>query len=195
MVISLNNSETILSIGIDVGSSNGAISVVDGDLNILLLTKTPVYQTEIKSKRNKSKINKETMKYEKDYRKRTWVDFKKMRELFSPFLSNNIIYTIEKITARPDEGESTSFTNGNSLGIFQGLHAFLNPIEYYEPLPITWKKEMGVGSDKSTSVALAEDVFQVSLRDYLPKGKTDDIAEALLLSFYGLRKYFNKTGD
>ena len=191
MVTSLRK-KIILSIGIDVGSSNGAISVVDENLKIHLLTKTPVYKTEIKSKRNKSKINKETMKYEKDYRKRTWVNFKEMDKLFAPFVGNDIIYTIEKITARPEEGETSSFTNGNSLGIFQGLYAFLNPIEYYEPLPLVWKKEMGVGSDKSTSIALAEDIFQISLKDFLPKGKVDDIAEALLLSFYGLKKYYKQ---
>ena len=182
----------VISIGIDVGSSNGAISVVDGDLKIHLLTKTPTYQTEIKSKRNKSKINKETMKYEKDYRKRTWVDFREMRNLLLPFTSETIIYTIEKITARPGEGETSSFTNGNSLGNFQGLYAFLNPVKYFEPLPIVWKREMGVDSDKSKSVALAEDIFQVTLRDFLPKGKVDDLAEALLLSFYGLKMYYNK---
>ena len=28
------------------------------------------------------------------------------------------------------------------------------------------------------------------LKDYLPKGKVDDISEALLLSFYGFKKYY-----
>lgn len=179
----------LISIGIDVGSSNGAISIVDEDLKILLLTKAPVYQTIIKSKRNKSKLNKETMKFEKDYRKKNWVDFKKLGEIFKPFVGKSIIYTIEKVSSRPNEGESASFLNGNSLGVFQGMYGFLNPVKYYEPLPIVWKNELGVNSDKSTSVTLAEDLYQIKLKDYLPKGKVDDIAEALLLSFYGLREY------
>ena len=179
----------LISIGIDVGSSNGAISIVDEDLKILLLTKAPVYQTIIKSKRNKSKLNKETMKFEKDYRKKNWVDFKKLGEIFKPFVGKSIIYTIEKVSSRPNEGESASFLNGNSLGVFQGMYGLLNPVKYYEPLPIVWKNELGVSSDKSTSVTLAEDLYQIKLKDYLPKGKVDDIAEALLLSFYGLREY------
>ncbi len=179
----------LISIGIDVGSSNGAISIVDEDLKILLLTKAPVYQTIIKSKRNKSKLNKETMKFEKDYRKKNWVDFKKLGEIFKPFVGKSIIYTIEKVSSRPNEGESASFLNGNSLGVFQGMYGLLNPVKYYEPLPIVWKNELGVNSDKSTSVTLAEDLYQIKLKDYLPKGKVDDIAEALLLSFYGLREY------
>ena len=180
----------IISIGIDVGSVNGAISVVSEKGKILLLTKAPCYQTEIKSKRNKSKLNKATGKYEVDYRKRTWVDFKKLRELFEPYLKYDIIYTIERIKARSQEGESASFVNGNSLGIFQGLYNLLQPIAYFEPDPAKWKHELGLNAVKEYSIKLAEEMYKVKLKDYLPKGKVDDIAEALLLSFYGFKKYY-----
>lgn len=185
----------LLSIGIDVGSTNGAISIVDEDGKILVLMKAPTFQTEIKSKRNKSKLNKSTGKYEADFRKRTWVDFKRLREVFEPFEDNLKIYTIERIQQRPNEGETTSFMNGNSLGIFQGLVAYLSPIEYFEPSAGEWKKELGVTSLKDTSIALAEEIYKVRLKDYLPKGKTDDIAEALLLSFYGLKKYYERINN
>jgi hypothetical protein len=178
-----------LSVGIDVGSVNGAISVVSEEGEILLLTKAPTYQTEIKSKRNKSKLNRATGKFEADFRKRNWVDFKELKDILLPFIENPIIYTIERIQQRPSEGETTSFMNGNSLGIFQGLYAFLNPVRYYEPSAGEWKKELGVSSLKDTSIQLAEEIYQVKLKDYLPKGKVDDIAEALLLSFYGFKKY------
>ena len=186
--ISLKNK--IISIGIDTGSVNGAISVVDEELKILLLTKVPIYQTEIKSRRNKSKLNKETGKFERDYRKRSWVDFHKVGELLRPYRSLKVIYTLEKATTRSMEGEASSFMNGNALGIFQGISTLLEPLEYYEPLPVTWKTDLGVTSDKSTSISLAEDLYQIKLRDYLPKGKVDDIAEALLLAMYGLRQHF-----
>ena len=186
----------LISIGIDVGSKNGAISVVSEEGEILLLTKAPIYQTEVKSKRNKSKLNKETGKFEADFRKRNWVDFKQLRELLLPYISKSIIYTIERIQQRPDEGETTSFMNGNSLGVFQGLYAFLNPITYNEPSAGEWKKELGVTSLKDTSIQLAEEIYKIKLKDYLPKGKVDDIAEALLLSFYGFKKYYeNKKGN
>ena len=61
---SLMTKTKLLSIGIDVGSTNGAISIVDEKGKILLLTKAPIYQTLVKSKRNKSKLNRETGKYE-----------------------------------------------------------------------------------------------------------------------------------
>lgn len=182
----------LYSIGIDVGTANGAIAVVSEDMKILTLTKTPTYQTLIKSKRNKDKLNKETGKYEKDYRKRTWVDFNKAGDILVPYLSKEVIYTIEKIAPRPKEGEPASFVNGNALGIFQALSVGLHPIRYYEPTPIEWKHDLGVTSDKETSIELAEEIYNVSLRDYLKRGKLDDIAEALLLAFYGLKQYYKE---
>lgn len=184
----------LISIGIDVGTVNGAISIVSEDGEILLLTKAPYFQTEIKSKRNKSKLNKETGKYEADFRKRNWVDFKKLRELFEPFLKYKKIYTIERIMNRANEGATSGFVNGNALGIFQGLHALFEPEAYYEPTPGEWKKSMGLGSIKDGSITLAEEIYKVNLKNYLPKGKVDDIAEALLLSFYGFKKYYEKKG-
>lgn len=188
-IVSLKTKK-LISIGIDVGSTNGAISVISEDGEILLLTKAPIYQTEVKSKRNKSKLNKATGKFEADFRKRNWVDFKVLRELLRPFISSSVIYTIERIQQRPNEGETTSFMNGNSLGIFQGLYSYLNPVAYYEPSAGEWKKELGVTSLKDTSIQLAEEIYNVKLKDYLPKGKVDDIAEALLLSFYGFKRYY-----
>lgn len=182
----------LISIGIDVGTVNGAISVVDEDGKVLVLTKAPTYQTEIKSKRNKSKLNRETGKYEADFKKRTWIDFKELRNLFEPFVNKNIIYTIERIQYRPMEGETSSFKNGNSLGIFQGLYVYLNPVAYYEPLPSEWKHEFGLSSIKEESNKMAEQIYNINLKDYLSKGKTDDLAEALLLSFYGLQQYYKK---
>ena len=180
----------LISIGIDVGSVNGAISIVREDGEILLLTKAPYYQTEIKSKRNKSKLNKTTGKYEADFRKRSWVDFKKLRDIFNPYLKYKTIYTIERIKARPQEGETASFVNGNSLGIFEGMYALLQPIAFFEPDPTVWKHEFGLNSVKNNSIELAESLYKVKLKGYLHKGKVDDIAEALLLSFYGLKKYY-----
>ena len=182
----------LLSIGIDVGSTNGAISIVNEEGKILLLTKVPIYQTLIKSRRNKSKLNKETGKFEADFKKRNWVDFKSLRNIFEKYSKYNIIYTIERITQRPNEGESVSFMNGNSLGIFQGIYSYLNPVAYYEPSAGEWKKELGVTSLKETSIKLAEEIYKISLKDYLSKGKVDDIAEALLLSFYGFKKYYEE---
>lgn len=181
----------IISIGVDVGTTNGALSIIDYDMNILYTAKVPTYQTEIKSKRNKSKLNKETMKYEKDYRKRTWVDFKGLSNILEPYRNNQIIYTVEKVLVKPGEGEPNSFVFGNAMGIFQGLYPYLNPIAYYEPLAVIWKKALGVSAVKDTSVQLCEKLFNVKVKEFVQKGKADDIAESLLLAFYGLKEYYD----
>lgn len=185
----------LISIGVDVGSKNGALAIIDSNLNILKLAKAPFYQVEIKSKVLKPKLNKATGMYEKDYRKQSWSDFKTLRDIYSPYIKNNIIYTVEHVSARPKEGETSAFIFGDSLGVHQGQYSYLNPVDYYEPTPQVWKKELGVTSDKDTSIELVESIFNCNLRDYLKRGKTDDIAEALLLSFYGLKKYLEKNGD
>ena len=64
-----------------------------------------------------------------------------------------------------------------------------------EPTPQTWKNEMGLNSTKSNSIELAESLFEVNLKDYVQKGKVDDISEALLLAVYGFKKYDESTGE
>ena len=189
---SSQNNKKLISVGIDVGSSNGAIAIIDEDLNILTACKVPIYQTEIKSKRNTSKLNKQTGKYEKDYKKRSWVDFKELGKIFEPFIPAPLVLTIERVLVKPGEGEPSSFAFGNAMGIFQGLYPYLDPLAYYEPLAKDWKKEMGVTSDKDTSIKLALELYEVDLKKFVKRGKVDDIAEALLLAFYGLKKLYNK---
>lgn len=190
----------LLSIGVDVGTKNGAIAVIDEDFNILYLSKAPFFEKDMAhtaKNRVKPKLNKETGKYEVTYKKRSWTDFNAFREIFSPFVNkkNKIVYTVEKVSVRPDEGEISSFIFGNSLGCFEGLSAYLNPIFMVEPTPQTWKNEMGLSSEKSDSIRLAQDLFEVDLKTFVPKGKVDDVSEALLLAVYGFKKYDESTGD
>ena len=185
----------LLSIGVDVGERNGAIAIIDEEFNIIHLGKDPFMEVEAahtSANRTKPKLNKETGIYEQTYKKRAWTDYTKLRELFLPYVGNEIVYTIEKVSVRVGEGEINSFIFGNSLGCFEGLSALLIPIDIYEPTPVIWKAEMGVTSDKSSSVQLAESLFECDLKSFLKKGKVDDIAEALWLAVYGFKKYYDK---
>lgn len=190
----------LISIGVDVGTKNGAIAVIDEDFKILYLSKAPYFEKDMAhtaKNRVKPKLNRETGKYEVTYKKRSWTDFSAFRDLFAPYITkrNKIVYTVEKVSVRPDEGEISSFIFGNSLGCFEGLSAYLNPIFMVEPTPQTWKNEMGLSSEKSASIELAESLFEVNLKDYVPKGKVDDVSEALLLAVYGFKKYDENIGD
>lgn len=187
----MTNKPRTIVIGVDPGTKNGAIAIVEykkSKLEILYLAKAPYISVDT-SKKVKPKLNKETGKYEIAYRQRTWTDFKAMREIFLPYADDDIIFTVEKASVRPGEQEMTSFVNGNTLGIFEGQYSLLDPMGFYEPAPQTWKKELGVTSDKGYSIDLAERIYGCNLRNYLKRGKLDDIAEALLLAFYGLSEY------
>jgi len=191
-------SKTLLSIGVDPGSRNGAIAIIDEQLNILYLAKAPFYLTESKSKKLKPKLNKETGKYETSYKTHAWTDFKGLREIYLPYVKDeyDLIYSIEKVSVRPGEMEMNSFKFGDSIGIHRGQYSFLNPIFYVEPTPQEWKKDMGVTSDKDSSVDMVHQLFpNVNLKDYLSKGKIDDIAEALLISVYGMKRYLINIGE
>jgi hypothetical protein len=190
----VKNKPRTISIGIDPGTKNGAIAIVDDNLNIIYLAKAP-YISVNTSKKVKPKLNKQTGKYETAYKQRTWTDFRVLRNIFLPFIEDNVIFTTEKVMVRPDEKEVNSFVFGHSLGVFQGQYSLLDPIAFYEPAPQTWKKEMKVAADKETSIEMAEHLFNCNLQDYLPKRarvKDDNMAEALLLAFYGLRMYFKE---
>ena len=190
----------MLSIGVDVGSAHGAIAIINTEMEILHLDVAPYYVVLNKSKRLKDKLNKETGIYEKDYAKKKLSDFLTLRELYEPYIKNDLVYTVEKVYVRPKEGEVSSFIFGNSLGIHQGQVSYLNPVAFYNPTPQEWKKVMKVTSDKSTSVEMAQDLFQCDLKDYKKASKwkcekIDDLAEALLLAFYGLMQHLEATGN
>jgi hypothetical protein len=191
----------LISIGVDPGGSNSALAIIDSKLNILELTKAPFYVTHSKGKINqKLKINKEKGTYEKDYRKYCWTDYTKLGDIYRKYINNDIVYTIEKVRPRRGEGENNSFIFGNSLGVHQGQYSLLNPIKYYEILPQEWKGELNVTSDKKTSIDLANNIFNKQLKKKLGRllkytktaNKDDDLAEALLLAFFGLDRYYKE---
>lgn len=191
---------SLLSVGVDVGSAHGAIAIINTDMNILHLDLAPSYVVLNKNKRLKDKLDKKTGEYVHDYAKKKWSDFLTLRELYAPYIKNDIVYTVEKVFVRPQEGEVSSFIFGNSLGIHQGQVSYLNPVAFYNPTPQEWKKVMKVTSDKSTSIEMAQELFQCDLKDYKKASKqkvekVDDLAEALLLAFYGLMQHLQATGE
>ena len=194
--------QKLLGVGADPGSAHGAVAVIDSDLNVLELINLPCFVVLVKSKRVKSKLNKTTGKYELDYKKRSWTDAVKTGEIFKKYEKTQNVYTVEKVGTRPGEGETSSFIFGNSFGILQAQCTVLQPVRYYEPLPTLWKPELGVTSDKSTSIFLANEIFGDSLKELnitlrckkSKVNKDDDLAEALLLAYYGISNYLKEVG-
>ena len=118
------------------------------------------------------------------------LDGKALRDifLFADAIEIVKIY-IEEVHSMPKQGVASTFsfgkTYGQTIGILEGLG--------YTPefvRPQVWKKDMGVTSDKNTSIAKAEYLFP-NAKLIAPKCRKvhDGMAEALLIAEYGKRTY------
>lgn len=98
------------------------------------------------------------------------------------------ICAIEKVTARPGQGVTSMFTFGMNFGWLKGV-LDANEISYQEIRPQTWKKEFGLNSNKEDSIAVARQLFpDANLIPEHCRKEDHNIAEALLLSLYAMRK-------
>ena len=76
----------------------------------------------------------------------------------------------------------TSILNVRTL--LKNVYPITNGVMFLIDSTFTSKEE------KEDSIKLVEELFEgIDLRQYVPKGKLDDVSEALLLSVYGFKKY------
>ena len=96
---------------------------------------------------------------------------------------------IEKVSAMPKQGVSSTFSFGLNYGWLRGV-LDLGEISYCEIRPQIWKKEFGLTSDKTKSIDVCRRLFpKVDLKRTPRCRKADDnFAEACLLSEYARRK-------
>lgn len=95
---------------------------------------------------------------------------------------------VERVAARPGQGVTSMFHFGENFGIIQGLLVAYNiPFELVPPQ--VWKKEIGVTSDKSTSIEMCKKLFPAADLKATPRCRKDHdgIAEALLIAEYARR--------
>jgi crossover junction endodeoxyribonuclease RuvC len=88
---------------------------------------------------------------------------------------------LERVHAMPTDGPVGAFSFGDNYGTIKGAHAGCDvPITRY--LPITWKRQMGLTSDKQAAKAKAKLLFP-KLAHLITR---PDHAEALMLCLYGM---------
>lgn len=96
---------------------------------------------------------------------------------------------VEKVHAMPGQGVVSMFNFGHNLGFIEGMlyYALVHTVLV---TPQTWKKDMGVTSDKQTSINLCKELFpNVNLKRTKRSRKDNDgMAEALLIAEYGRRQ-------
>lgn len=95
---------------------------------------------------------------------------------------------VEKVSAMPKQGVTSTFHFGQSFGYILGVLE-ANGISYQLVTPKTWKKHYGLNDDKGKSIETAKRLFpSVSL---LPTDRcrvdSDGMAEALLMALYAMR--------
>lgn len=192
----------LISVGIDPGPAGGGVSIIKEDLTILELTTAPFYITKSSIKK-KVGLNKKIGKYEISYKKFKWLDEEELLIFFKPYFKNyEVLYTLESVFVKPFESTYTGFIFGNCLGIHKAIRFNFDKLkEYNHPKSQEWKGFFNISENKEESVELANKIFEKQLLEKFGKllsfqtsnsNKHQDLAEALLLSLYGLDQYFNK---
>lgn len=164
-------------IGIDPGV-NGAVAVLDNDLNVLLLEKFPT----IKEKKTSSG------------HKTTFV-FPEMASLFKKIsdLPGNKFVFLENVSAMPRDGVSSAFTFGGSFWAIQQVLA-CNNLPYLLVSSKRWQSVMLQQCPKDRNERLelyrAQAIRQHPTQSGNLSRKSDaDKAAALLIAHYGKRTY------
>lgn len=104
--------------------------------------------------------------------------------LLAPRDTDPVVAIIEKVSAMPNQGVSSTFRFGEGYGALQAMlvgHGY--PLHYVTPS--NWKKHFGLTSDKGTSRGLASKRFPQSAHLFA-RVKDDGRAEAALIALYGM---------
>jgi crossover junction endodeoxyribonuclease RuvC len=90
---------------------------------------------------------------------------------------------VERVSAMPGQGVSSTFKFGASYGAVRGVLAALQ-IRTHLVAPAVWKKHFRLDSDKEKARALALRLFAAS-PEHFSRKKDHNSAEAALLALYG----------
>ena len=88
---------------------------------------------------------------------------------------------VERVSAMPKQGVSSSFRFGQGLGLIQGV-IYASGVALVEVAPGTWKRHFKLGADKEAARALALKRFPHV--DNLDRKRDAGRAEALLIALW-----------
>lgn len=153
---------SIRILGVDPGQSGG-LAIVHGG-RLVKGTRMPVVQI-----RGKKQIDARAVV-------RWWDD------CLVPF----DVAVIEAVHAMPGQGVSSSFQFGRMLGGIEALvYSTGARVEYVAPA--SWKKAMGLSTDKQASIDAAKIMFGAPADELLKHKADEGIAEAALIAAYWAR--------
>lgn len=92
--------------------------------------------------------------------------------------SHDAIFVVEDVHSMPKQGVASTFTFARAVGAIEAVtELFRDP--WFIVRPQRWKADMGVTSDKNTSLELARTLWTTAP---LTRKKDHGVAEALLLA-------------
>lgn len=136
-------------------------------------------------------INVDTMKAQSlpiptySFKGKNHIDCKELSSILSIFAPKTLISVVERPSAMPNQGVSSTFRFGKACGLVEGILHGLE-IDVITVPPATWKAYLGLSSNKSESAILASDLFP-SAKHLWKLKKHNDLAESVLLAYYGLQ--------
>ncbi len=118
------------------------------------------------------------------HRGKKLIDARKLHQVLSDAPRIDVA-VIEQVHAMPRQGVSSSFTFGRVTGAAESVAMLVAPrVEWVSPA--TWKRALGLSSDKRESLDAAAMAFGSSTR--WDVAANDGIAEAALLARYWIAK-------
>jgi len=146
-------------LGVDPGAQGGLAIIHDGKL--VKGTRMPIVKVRGKAQ----------------------VDARIVLEWWGDCLTPFDAAVIEAVHAMPRQGVSSSFQFGRMLGGIEALvSAVGKPVHYVTPA--SWKKAMGLSSEKQQSIDAAKVMFGADADRMLRYKADDGIAEAALIAAY-----------
>jgi Holliday junction resolvasome RuvABC endonuclease subunit len=92
--------------------------------------------------------------------------------------NNDFMVVIEDVHSMPKQGVSSTFKFGRAVGAIQAVTELMN-VPWFIINPKSWKKAMGVTSEKETSLIKARELWKTAP---LKLKKNHGVAESLLLA-------------
>ena len=118
-------------------------------------------------------------------KKRKFLDAVSICDLFQEYSPSTIF--IERQQSMPSQGVVSTFRTGFGYGLYIGLIVGSGN-KFVEVRPQTWKKDLGVTSDKDQARMKATELMPDASECWSKKSQ-DGIAESALIAYWGMNYY------